>query len=1154
MSNNTESTCPKCGAPIPEDAPQALCPKCVLGGISPAPTAAAATVSNSRTPPPSIEEVAEHFPELEIVEMVGAGGMGAVFKARQPKLDRHVALKILAHDLSEDPSFVERFNREARVLARLNHPNIVTVFDFGSAGPYCFLLMEFVDGVNLRQAMAAGGFSATESLALVQDICGALNFAHEEGILHRDIKPENILIDSRGRVKIADFGIAKLVGEGGREDFTLTMQGAIMGSPQYMAPEQIETPDDIDQRADIYSLGVVFYELLTGELPLGRFAAPSEKSSLDPRIDEIVLRTLEKERQLRYQSAEEIKTQVESLNQPAASQPEANPAAGGGEGYPKPSRLAPPVPGWDPAKGATTSALLTGLGLVAAAVSFVTLPLFAWEAFRGSGSRAGFAAIALVMALVVGVLLVLGIVFGARALGEIRRSDGQKAGIGSAMFGTLAVPVLLVIAMIGLSIPLFVMALSGNADPVGLTLVSAAIIAGPISLVMLITSVGRWARGASDPKGGASGGQVFTRAGIVGLAIVLNLAAYLLWQAPVLEDDGQGRGPGIAREASDKESISSVRSSSDEVPLFPQAGDVHRELWEMHWGDEFPHHSITLEVPAGQAATIELVRALGPNKELVEQRWSALAPDGEEFRGVLSIGAPRKLQEKQQDGVAALKATFWSLANREGVSSLSKFYPGELHLTRGGRTIDLGQEDRDRSKDVCTLGFVQQSSMRGQANETLFLRVKGGERPGPGKAFSLEEEIFGAGSPDEMLAGWMERNSQSFKPESGAGQATAEAKPDWSEKEPDIELDFVAPAGQVTVFSLQAPWDPNHRSPDDWYVVVPSGEDFKGSIKVGEVRSQVSNGKEVVEVLATLHDAEGKVWKRHTARLTGDQDMTLAPTHAFMKMDQVPDGDPDGFDDRPSSETLEVSPEGVLVVYLSARASSVLDDTFRLLAWCLPLPGEDSGEPAGAARIGAAVPPDTVDGWIQQRQKRLSAKKGSVRELDPIARVSEVVGKVRKRSGFLFDSREIPAPVGLKIGMGENLLVDEGGEVKVVLEGAGSVRLGPAEGIASLVFIQPTVFYLPPYSGVRMEVEGVLGDNEIMIDTFYLQTLKISGPVVFRLSNEGKLEVFEGELQVVDQAGKITRLQAGRDMTFVNPLESNKRPDGTGDGGTPNQP
>ena len=221
------------------------------------------------------------------------------------------------------------------MLARLNHPNIVTVHDFGQANGFFYLLMEFVDGVNLRQAMKVGRFTPAQALAIVPKICEALQFAHNEGILHRDIKPENILLDSRGRVKIADFGIAKLLGgeagragsplrdaaapsEGGahgvmRPAAALTETGNALGTPQYMAPEQIEHPQDVDHRADIYSLGVVFYEMLTGELPIGRFAPPSQKSTVDPRMDKVVLRALEKERERRTQSAEEVKTQVETV-------------------------------------------------------------------------------------------------------------------------------------------------------------------------------------------------------------------------------------------------------------------------------------------------------------------------------------------------------------------------------------------------------------------------------------------------------------------------------------------------------------------------------------------------------------------------------------------------------------------------------------------------------------------------------------------------------------------------------------------------------------------------------------------------------------------------------------------------------------------------
>jgi serine/threonine protein kinase/protein involved in polysaccharide export with SLBB domain len=270
--------------------------------------------------PPPIERVAEAFPNLEILELIGVGGMGVVFKARQPKLDRVAALKLLPESLSSDPTFAERFNREARSLARLNHPNIVTVYDFGQAGGFCYLLMEYVDGVNLRQAMRAGKFAASEALAIVPKICEALQYAHDEGILHRDIKPENILLDRKGRVKIADFGIAKLVGET-KADITLTMSGSAPGTPHYMAPEQIETPAEVDHRADIYSLGVVFYEMLTGELPLGRFPAPSAKAEMDPRVDEVVFRTLEKERSQRFQNAGDVKTSVEQITSKTVTPP-----------------------------------------------------------------------------------------------------------------------------------------------------------------------------------------------------------------------------------------------------------------------------------------------------------------------------------------------------------------------------------------------------------------------------------------------------------------------------------------------------------------------------------------------------------------------------------------------------------------------------------------------------------------------------------------------------------------------------------------------------------------------------------------------------------------------------------------------------------------
>lgn len=337
--------CPKCGWPIPAEAPQALCPKCLLQQAS-VPTEAGQGETHHSTPP-TIGDLAVAFPGLQILGLVGQGGMGFVFKARQPNLDRLVALKILPASLAIDPAFAERFTREARLLARLNHPNIVTIHDFGQVGPFFYLIMEFVDGVNLRQAMQVGRFTPAQALSVVPKICDALQFAHNEGILHRDIKPANILLDSKGRVKIADFGIAKLLEPGPTKTRTaqdssaeiagaaekaiapcppaLTEAGKVLGTPQYMAPEQLEHPQDVDQRADIYSLGVVFYEMLTGELPLGRFAPPSEKSGVDRRVDEIVLRALEKERERRTRTASEVKTQVETVSQSYESQPPERP-------------------------------------------------------------------------------------------------------------------------------------------------------------------------------------------------------------------------------------------------------------------------------------------------------------------------------------------------------------------------------------------------------------------------------------------------------------------------------------------------------------------------------------------------------------------------------------------------------------------------------------------------------------------------------------------------------------------------------------------------------------------------------------------------------------------------------------------------------------
>jgi hypothetical protein len=311
--------CPQCGDVLAATALGGLCPRCLLQrGLGPAepepapPEGAFTVVHRQAGQIPEAWELAQHFPQLEILELVGQGGMGAVYKARQTKLDRLVAIKVLPWTAGADPTFAERFTREARALARLSHPNIVTVHDFGEINGLYYLVMEFLGGPNLRRLLQQGKLPPEQALQVVPQICDALQYAHEQGVVHRDIKPENILLDRHGHVKIADFGLAKLLGPDPKV-FTLTGTQQVMGTPHYMAPEQMDHPLDVDHRADIYSVGVVFYEMLTGELPLGRFAAPSQKAPVDGRFDQVILRALERDPNQRYQHVSEIKTATESL-------------------------------------------------------------------------------------------------------------------------------------------------------------------------------------------------------------------------------------------------------------------------------------------------------------------------------------------------------------------------------------------------------------------------------------------------------------------------------------------------------------------------------------------------------------------------------------------------------------------------------------------------------------------------------------------------------------------------------------------------------------------------------------------------------------------------------------------------------------------------
>ncbi|MGA2442592.1 MAG: protein kinase, partial [Tepidisphaeraceae bacterium] len=299
--------CTRCGHPLHPGVTEGICPRCLFDhATDPEQTETSSVAEPSGSGPwipPKVETLAALFQELEVFEMLGRGGMGAVYKVRQKSLDRMAALKVLPRQVSLETVLARRFVRESQAMAKLNDPHIVTVYDSGQREGLFYFLMEFVDGMNLRQWMDAGKKDVPGVLQIVLRVCQGLQYAHERGIVHRDIKPENILLNLRGQAKIADFGIAKLLGELAQ---TSTTAEQVIGTPKYMAPEQLERPTEVDHRADIYSLGVLMYQMLTGGLPIGRFPPPSQSAGIDLRLDGIVLRMLEKEPGRRYQSAREV--------------------------------------------------------------------------------------------------------------------------------------------------------------------------------------------------------------------------------------------------------------------------------------------------------------------------------------------------------------------------------------------------------------------------------------------------------------------------------------------------------------------------------------------------------------------------------------------------------------------------------------------------------------------------------------------------------------------------------------------------------------------------------------------------------------------------------------------------------------------------------
>jgi hypothetical protein len=261
-------------------------------------------------PPPDPGEIAGLFPQLEVGEVLGHGSMGVVYRARQRNLDRAVALKILPAELGREAGFATLFRREALAMARLHHPRIVMVHDSGKAGDLFYLLMEFVDGPTLRAVLDEGPLPPDRALAVAAQMCDALGYAHEHGVVHRDVKPGNILFDADGHVRVADFGVARLF----LADEPADVPGGDgpMGTLQYMAPEQAERPLESDHRADLYGVGVILHEMLTGILPVGDPEPVSARAEVDRKVDEIVRRALERDPARRYQDAGELRADLET--------------------------------------------------------------------------------------------------------------------------------------------------------------------------------------------------------------------------------------------------------------------------------------------------------------------------------------------------------------------------------------------------------------------------------------------------------------------------------------------------------------------------------------------------------------------------------------------------------------------------------------------------------------------------------------------------------------------------------------------------------------------------------------------------------------------------------------------------------------------------